>query len=181
MEGQRLRKANIMEGNAFFSRKWAKIVTPTCTLTTWSFQRAASHTPHSNTTQQHSTATQHSNTAQQHSTAQPFTRVCLEFLTTLTCRALYGKSHCHGQSCRFLALVFNHIDFQNTARESHCVSTIWTIEKTKSAFFFYIFCISRTPWNNSKLNSRVDDNRKIAKTSEKLAKSLSGPLVKLSN
>ena len=64
-------------------------------------------TQHSNTAQQHSTATQHSNTAQQHSTAQPFTRVCLEFLTTLTCRALYGKSQRHGQSCRFLALVFN--------------------------------------------------------------------------
>ena len=82
------------------------------------------HTPQQHNTALHSTATQHSNTAQQHSTAQPFTRVCLEFLTTLTCRALYGKSHCHGQSCRFLALVFNHFDFQNTARESHCVSTI---------------------------------------------------------
>ena len=45
---------------------------------------------------------------------------------------------------------------------------------------FYIFCISRTPWNNSKLNSQVDDNRKIAKTSEKLTMSLPGPLVKLS-
>ena len=43
------------------------------------------------TAQQHSTATQHSNTAQQHSTAQPFTRVCLEFLTTLTFRALHGN------------------------------------------------------------------------------------------
>ena len=32
-----------------------KKVTPTCTLTTWSFQRAAPHTPHSNTAQQHST------------------------------------------------------------------------------------------------------------------------------
>ena len=47
--------------------------------------------------------------------------------------------------------------------------------------FFYILCISRTPWNNSIPNSRVDDNRKIAETSEKLAKSLPGPLVKLSN
>ena len=34
---------------------------------------------------------QHSNTAQQYSTAQPFTRVCLEFLTTLTFRALHGN------------------------------------------------------------------------------------------
>ena len=37
------------------------------------------------TAQQHSTATQHSNTA------QPFTSVCLEFLTTLTFRALHGN------------------------------------------------------------------------------------------
>ena len=55
-----------------------------------------------------------------------------------------------------------------------------TIEKTKN-MFFYIFSISRTRWYNSKLNSRVDDNRKIAKTSEKLAKFLPGPLVELSN
>ena len=51
-------------------------MTPTCTLTTWSFQRAAPHTH---------TQPQHSNTA------QPFTRVCLEFLTTLTFRALHGN------------------------------------------------------------------------------------------
>ena len=133
------------------------------------------HTP-----QQHNTA-QHSNTA------QPFTRVCLEFLTTLTCRALYGKSHCHGQSCRFLALVFNHFDFQNTARESHCVSTFETIEKTKKCVFS-ILCVSpghletiqnlipgwttnvellkqvknwqspsRDPWSNCLINSREDD------------------------
>ena len=116
-----------------FSRENEQKMTPTCTLTTWSFQRAA---PHTHTPQQHNTAqhttplhtTPHHTTAHhttaQHSTAQPFTRVCLEFLTTLTCRALYGKSHCHGQSCRFLALVFNHFDFQSTARQSHCVSTI---------------------------------------------------------
>ena len=36
-------------------------------------------------THPHSTATQHSNTA------QPFTRVCLEFLTNLTFRALHGN------------------------------------------------------------------------------------------
>ena len=128
-------------------------MTPTCTLTTWSFQRAAPHThttatqhstpQHSNTAQQHSTATQHSNTAQQHSTAQPFTRVCLEFLTTLTCRALYGKSHCHGQSCRFLALVFDHFDFQNTARESQCVSVPFeTIEKKNKKKLCSLFFVS---------------------------------------
>ena len=97
---------------------------------------SACRTTHTHTPQQHNTAqhttplhtTPHHTTAHhttaQHSTAQPFTRVCLEFLTTLTCRALYGKSHCHGQSCRFLALVFNHFDFQSTARQSHCVSSI---------------------------------------------------------
>ena len=103
----------------------------------------------------------------------PFTRACLEFLTTLTCRALYVKSHCHGQSCRFLALVFNHFDMQSTVRVSHCHSYCMpfvraclkflttltfrtpqeshivsvpfeTIEKNKKCFF-YFFCISRTP------------------------------------
>ena len=96
------------------------------------------HTPQQHNTALHSTATQHSNTAQ-----LPFTRVCLEFLTTLTCRALYGKSHCHGQSCRFLALVFNHFDFQNTARESQCVSTILSPSKKKQKIlFFSIFFVS---------------------------------------
>ena len=41
------------------------------------------------------------------------------------------------------------------------------------------FCISQTPQENLKTFSRLDDNRKTAK-SEKLAKSLLGPLVKLS-
>ena len=89
------------------------------------------------------THTPHSNTTQQHSTAQPFTRACLQFLTTLTCRALYGKSHCHGQSCRLPALVFDHFDFQNTARESHCVNTICdhrkkTKKKTFVLYFLYL-------------------------------------------
>ena len=66
----------------------------------------------------------------------PFTRAC--FLTTLTCRALYGKSQCHGQSCRLPALVFDHFDFQNTARESHCVSTIWDHRKMFFHFFLYL-------------------------------------------
>ena len=89
------------------------------------------------------THTPHSNTTQQHSTAQPFTRACLQFLTTLTCRALYGKSHCHGQSCRLPALVFDHFDFQNTARESHCVNTICDHrKKTKKKTFCSIFCVS---------------------------------------
>ena len=56
-----------------------------------------------------------------------------------------------------------------------------TIEKKTKNVFSTIFSISRTPWYNSKLNSRVDDIRKIAKTSEKWAKSLPGPLVELSN
>ena len=108
---------------------------------------------------------------------------------------------------RRLSWISHHFDMQSTVREialswtvlpfpRACFQPLWLSEhrkritlcqyhlrpskKTKNAFF-YIFCISRTPWNNSKLNSRVDDNRKIAETSEKLAKSLSGPLVKLSN
>ena len=40
---------------------------------------------------------------------------------------------------------------------------------------------SRQPQHNTVLNSREVDQRRIAKTSEKLAKSLPGPLVKLSN
>ena len=142
-------------------------------------------TTHTHTPQQHNTAF-HS-TAQQHSTAQPFTRVCLEFLTTLTCRALYGKSHCHGQSCRFLALVSDHFDFRNTARESHCVGTIWDHRKKQKNVFSLFFvspghhrtiqylipgCMtivkllkqvknwqspSRDRWSNCLFNSREDD------------------------
>ena len=47
--------------------------------------------------------------------------------------------------------------------------------------FFSILCATGTPENNSIPNSGADDQRRIAKTSEKLAKSLPGPLVKLSN
>ena len=69
-----------------------------------------------------------------------------------------------------------------TPQENHIVSVPFeTIEKNIKNAFFYIFSISRTRWYNSKLNSRVDDQRRITETSEKLAKSLSGPLVKLSN
>ena len=76
--------------------------------------------------------------------------------------------HCM-KSCRFLALVLTN--FQNTARESHCVRPD-TIPK-KKMFFFNIFS---TPGH---LGTMVHDNRKIDKTSEKLAKSLQGPLVEL--
>ena len=94
----------------------------------------------------------HGYTYEIHSFSLPFVRACLEILTTLTFR---------------------------TPQENHIVSVPFeTIEK---CFLKNMFCISRTPENNSKLNSRVDDNRKIDKTSEKLAKSLSGPLVELSN
>ena len=47
--------------------------------------------------------------------------------------------------------------------------------------FFSIFCRTGTPQNNSIPNSGADDQRRITKTSEKLTKSLPGPLVKLSN
>ena len=46
---------------------------------------------------------------------------------------------------------------------------------------FSILCTNRQPKHNSILNSRADDQRRIIQTSEKLAKSLAGPLVKLSN
>ena len=55
------------------------------------------------------------------------------------------------------------------------------LRPSKKCFLKNMFCISRTPWYNSIPNSRVHDNRRIAKTSEKLAKSLSGPLVELSD
>ena len=47
--------------------------------------------------------------------------------------------------------------------------------------FFSILCTTQTPQNNSIPNSQADDQRRITETSEKLAKSLPGPLVKLSN
>ena len=46
--------------------------------------------------------------------------------------------------------------------------------------FFFILCKTGTPKNNSIPNSRADDQRRITKTSEKLTKSLPGPLVELS-
>ena len=67
-----------------------------------------------------------------------------------------------------------------TPQENHIVSVPFeTIEKQNA--FFYILYRTRTPWNNSILNSWVDDQRRITETSEKLAKSLPEPLVKLSN
>ena len=47
--------------------------------------------------------------------------------------------------------------------------------------FFSILCTTRQPQHNSVLNSRADDQRRITETIEKLAKSLPGPFVKLSN
>ena len=131
-----------------------KKVTPTCTLTTWSFQRAAPHTPHitpqhsntahRNTGQQHSTATQHSNTAQQHSTA------------TQHSTAVYPR----------LSWISHHFDMQNwkgnriamdsptvssrlfsttltfrTPQENHIVSVPFeTIEKkTKNVFHYFLY------------------------------------------
>ena len=47
-------------------------------------------------------------------------------------------------------------------------------------FFLYFLYLPDTI-EQFKLNSRVDDIRKIAKTSEKWAKYLPGPLVELSN
>ena len=47
--------------------------------------------------------------------------------------------------------------------------------------FFSILCTTRKPKHNSIPNSRADDQRRITETSQKLAKSLPGPLVKLSN
>ena len=41
------------------------------------------------------------------------TSACLEFPFTLTLRALHGKSHCHGYSCRLPALDFIHFDVQS--------------------------------------------------------------------
>ena len=103
----------------------------------------------------HPTAQQHS-TATQHSTAVYPRLSWISHLFDIQRTA--RKSQCHAQSCRLPALVFDHFDFQNTARESHCVSTIWDHRKKKETqicffFFFWIFCTSGTPWNNSKLNS----------------------------
>ena len=156
-------------------------MTPTCTLTTWSFQRAAPHTPHS-------TATQHSNTA------QPFTRVCLEFLTTLTFKALRGN---HIVSIPFETIVKKkrperfHLQIEQSATCSHlllttCNSFVFLISLIPT--FFSILCInpdtmrtiqylipgwmtivkllkqvknwqspSRDPWSNCLINSREDD------------------------
>ena len=102
-----------------------KKVTPTCTLTTWSFQRAAPHTPHSNTTQQHSTA-------------HPFTRACLQFLTTLTCRALYGKCIAMDSPAVYPRLFSTTLTFR-TPQENHIVSVPFdTIEKNKNVFSIFL-------------------------------------------
>ena len=129
------------------------------------------HTPHSNTRQQlHSTAIQHSTA----NTAQPFTRVCLEFLTTVTCRALYGKIALPwtvpAVSSR---LFFNHFDFQkHRKRITLCQYHLRPSKKKPKKMFFSI---------NSLYN--LEHHRtiqylipgwmtivKIAKTSEKIGK-----------
>ena len=100
---------------------------------------------------------------------------------------LWHAEHCTGNrivmdSPAVSSRLFSTTLTFRTPQENHIVSVPFeTIEKKQKMLFSIFFVISRTPWNNSKLNSRVDDNRKIAETSEKLAKSLSGPLVKLSN
>ena len=64
---------------------------------------------------------------------------------------------------RFLALVFDHFDFQNTARESHCVNHLRPSKKNKKkktrSHFLYL------PDTISKLNSRVETIVKLLKQS----------------
>ena len=133
-----------------------------------------SNTAHHSTTQ-HDTATQHSDTAQRHSTAHhstathsllPFVRVCSGFLTTLTCRALYGKALCHSCSlpftracldvsftltcgaldgkshCHSCSLPFVRAPFR-TPQENRVVAV--TFETTKKCCFFYTSGIRGTP------------------------------------
>ena len=129
---------------------------------------------------------QHSNTAQQHSTAQPFTRVCLEFLTFLTFSALHGNHNVMDSPAVYPRLFSTTLTFR-TPQENHIVSVPFeTIEKT---FFFKKknFVLpghhetiqnlipgwttnvellkqvknwqspSRDPWSNCLINSREDD------------------------
>ena len=154
-------------------------------------------TQHS-TSQQHSTATQHS-TAQQHIHSLPFTRACLEFPTTLTCRALYGKAHCHSYSLPFTRACLD-VPFTLTCRaldgKSHCHScslpfvlapfrtpqenrvVAVTFETIKKIYVvFSILLVS--PGHLMTIQepySWMDDNRRITKTAEKLHKSPSGTL-----
>ena len=89
-------------------------------------------------------------------TSLPFVRACLEFLTTLTFR---------------------------TPQENRIVSVPFeTIEKKQKNVLFSMFLVSPGHLMTiQKPNSRMDDNRKIAKTAEKLPKSLPGPSGELNN
>ena len=90
------------------------------------------------------THTPHSNTTQQHSTAQPFTRACLQFLTTLTCRALYGKCIAMDSPAVHPRLFSTTLTFR-TPQENHIVSVPFdTIEKKQKMFFLYFWYLPDT-------------------------------------
>ena len=116
-----------------FSRENEQKVTPTCTLTTWSLQRAAPHTPHSTATQ-HSTAQQHSNTAQ-HSRLPAF---------VLNFSPLWHAEHCTGNRIAMdrpavSSRLFSTTLTFRTPQENHIVSVPFeTIEKTKMFFLDFL-------------------------------------------